>query len=596
MTNAAVDSILHWLLRTSLEASALMLVVLGLRSLLGPRLSPAWRVALWTIVGLKLLLPACIPAGFGLGQWLTSPGKDRVTTEHREEMPGVPLPGAATARSPSSPLDSASVNDLGGSLAVSHGQTLRMETAAPLGLVLWLVGCLTIVAAAFRRHHHLERLLDSQPVADDPRLLATVARLQRLAGVKVAVSVILMPPGTTPAVVGIRRPRLLLPVDWPTRFDDASLRHVVLHELLHVRHSDLCWNWIAVGLQGLHWFNPLVWLVVSRFQADRELRCDAKVLQLLNPSERLAYGHTLLRIQETLVFAPPATAGLAPCVRNHPSLRQRITMITHPTRRQTWLQIVLALTMGVLTCYSFTTARAEREEEGAPVKERSRDGGRDKTDSDEPPAEETEPSADKTTTRDGDVKKTGERDGDVRKSGPRDGEDRKRGPRDGEEGAQKTSPRDGDEREKKVGPRDGEEKVKRTGPRDGEIKKVGPGDGEARAKKPLLPPGEKPVKKPLLPPGEKPVKKPPFPDTETPVKRSVEAITLRVINGGDAVLVGKEEVPMNQLRGYLSKTLALHFGAPVTITADSDVPYGAVLDTLDAARDNGAKNATIERQ
>ena len=38
------------------------------------------------------------------------------------------------------------------------------------------------------------------------------------------------------------------------------------------------------------------------------------------------YGHTLLRIQETF-FAPPAIAGLAPCVRNHPTLRQRILMI-----------------------------------------------------------------------------------------------------------------------------------------------------------------------------------------------------------------------------------------------------------------------------
>ncbi|MCX6857233.1 MAG: hypothetical protein NTV80_20275, partial [Verrucomicrobia bacterium] len=61
------DALLHWLLRTSIEASVLILAVLGLRLMLGARLNPAWRIGLWMLVGLKLLLPAFIPVGFGLG-------------------------------------------------------------------------------------------------------------------------------------------------------------------------------------------------------------------------------------------------------------------------------------------------------------------------------------------------------------------------------------------------------------------------------------------------------------------------------------------------------------------------------------------------
>ncbi len=64
------DALLHWLLRTSLEASLLILAVLGLRLMLGTRLSPAWRIGLWMLVGTKLMLPAFIPAGFGLGAWM----------------------------------------------------------------------------------------------------------------------------------------------------------------------------------------------------------------------------------------------------------------------------------------------------------------------------------------------------------------------------------------------------------------------------------------------------------------------------------------------------------------------------------------------
>jgi len=303
---------------------------------------------------------------------------------------------------------------------------------------------------------------------------------------------------------------------------------------------------------------------VARFQADRELRCDARVLELLAPSERFAYGHTLLRIQETFL-APPAAAGLAPCVRNHPSLQQRLTMITHPSIRQPWLQSALALTLGVLTCYSFTTARAERDPE-IPTKERSPEGERAATSDRSDPSEE---SAEKRSPRerDGDVKKPGLRDGEVRKTGPRDGEGKTMVEREGE-------------RRKTFAP-EGEGKVK-PGPRDGEVsKKVGPRDGEARVKKPLLPPGERPVKKPALPEGE------------GPVKKLGESINLRVIKGGEAVMVGDEEVEANTLRAYLSKFLPQHPGANVSVTADTDVPHGRVLDTLDAARDNGAKHARI---
>jgi beta-lactamase regulating signal transducer with metallopeptidase domain len=61
------ETLLHWLQRTSLEASLLILAVLGLRLMLGTRLTPAWRIGLWLLVGAKLMLPAFIPAGFGLG-------------------------------------------------------------------------------------------------------------------------------------------------------------------------------------------------------------------------------------------------------------------------------------------------------------------------------------------------------------------------------------------------------------------------------------------------------------------------------------------------------------------------------------------------
>ncbi|OYW74428.1 MAG: hypothetical protein B7Z37_17845 [Verrucomicrobia bacterium 12-59-8] len=412
------DSLLHWLLRTSLEASLLILAVLGLRLMLGTRLSPAWRICLWLLVGLKLMLPAFIPAGFGLGSWF-----------QRDEAIHTSTAELVTSAELSRPTDSGNLQIISESIG-GLPESAGIPSGYTLALALWLAGALFVFAVSLHRQRRFNLALRQHPLASAPLLRALVASLSQKARIYKSVPIILMPVGTTPAVVGIAQPSILLPEDWQTRFDEHSLRHVLLHELLHVKQHDLLWNWAAIAVQALHWFNPLVWFVVSRFQADRELRCDAGALALLSPTERLDYGHTLLRIQETF-FAPPAMAGLAPCVRNHPDLRQRIHMIAHPTARQPVLQLLLVLTLSGLVCYSFTTARAAEKE--VPAKERTREGART------PAAEQprTGPSEAGTPAR------SREADGATKKPGMRDGEKPRKGTRDGE-GSKKTGPRDGD--------------------------------------------------------------------------------------------------------------------------------------------------------
>lgn len=570
------DALLHWLLRTSLEASLLILAVLGLRLMLGTRLSPAWRIGLWLLVGTKLMLPAFIPAGFGLGAWFQQEEAARISA-----VSAAPVVAAAdvvrAADTENVPMIAESIGGVPESAGMISGYTLALG--------VWVMGALWVFAAALYRQRRFELELRQRPHATAALLRALVASLCQKAGVRKQVCIVLMPAGTTPAVVGMAQPSILLPEDWETRFNEHSLRHVLLHELLHVKQHDLIWNWAATAVQALHWFNPLVWFVVSRFQADRELRCDAGALALLSPTERLDYGHTLLRIQESF-FAPPAMAGLAPCVRNHPTLRQRIHMIAHPTARQPVIQMLLVLTLSVLVCYSFTTARAVEKE--VPAKERNREGA---------------PAAEKPKTG------AGEEDGNgMKKPGVRetDGGTKKPGTRDGEGGAKKPGARDGEGGTKKPGMRDGDGGSKKTGTGDGEggSKKPGTGDGEAGSKKTGMRDGEGGGKKPGTGDGEGGSKKTGAREGEGGKKTgasdgdkstsSSETLTLRVIKNGEAVMVGDEEVSMSRLRGHLSTFLPDHAGAKVVVTGDDNIPLSALHNTVDAVRDNGNKKVGIK--
>jgi beta-lactamase regulating signal transducer with metallopeptidase domain len=538
------EALLYWLQRTSLEASLLILAVLGLRLMLGTRLSPAWRIGLWMLVGAKLMLPAFIPAGFGLGAW----GKEETVTVSQVIEAASPVGQTSILA-----LNSISSPDVPAERNWSFSLQILLTW-------IWLLGAAAVLLGALFRQRRFDRYLRTRRIKKDSHLHSLLRSLGLLAGVSQPPQVVLMPAGTTPAMVGIRQPKLLLPEDWQTRFDERSLRHVMLHELLHVKQHDLIWNWAATAVQALHWFNPLVWFVVSRFQADRELRCDAGALAILAPSERLDYGHTLLRIQETF-FAPPAIAGLAPCVRNHPTLRQRILMIATPTTRQPVIQALLVLTLSVLVGYSFTTARGAEKEVPPKVRE---DSTTAKPSTETPRSTESPKPAMKDGEREG-GKPSAERESG-KPSAERDGT-RKPGPRDGEG-------------EKKPGMRDGEKP--RTGSRDGEgMKKGGERDGEGR--KPSAESGQKPRK------GSEG-------SADTPARSSSELITLKVIDGGDTVLIGDEKVPMNRLRGFLSTFLPDHPGAKVEVTGNDDTPLKALHNTVDAVRDNGNKNVGIKAE
>lgn len=73
----------------------------------------------------------------------------------------------------------------------------------------------------------------------------------------------------TPAVYGIIKPRILMPLI----YKDKDLSFIVAHEKAHIRRADNMWRMIALLTAALHWFNPFVWLFLKRFLTDMELSC-----------------------------------------------------------------------------------------------------------------------------------------------------------------------------------------------------------------------------------------------------------------------------------------------------------------------------------
>ncbi len=96
-------------------------------------------------------------------------------------------------------------------------------------------------------------------------------------------------------LVGVLRPKIVLPESILERLDAKETRMVLAHELVHWRRRDTWLGWLQVFVQGVFWFHPLVWWANARIRHERECACDEAVLRDAS-CDRDGYGETLLRV------------------------------------------------------------------------------------------------------------------------------------------------------------------------------------------------------------------------------------------------------------------------------------------------------------
>lgn len=148
-----------------------------------------------------------------------------------------------------------------------------------------------------------------------------------------------------PAVVGVLRPRLILPADFESRYTQQEQSLVLAHERVHLHRADAMWNALAALVRCVFWFNPLMHYAASRFRIDQELSCDAAVMQR-HPGARRVYADAMLKTQ----LADGALPAGCHWRSAHP-LKERLMMLKHPApslaRRAAGCVFVAALSMGV---------------------------------------------------------------------------------------------------------------------------------------------------------------------------------------------------------------------------------------------------------
>ena len=136
---------------------------------------------------------------------------------------------------------------------------------------------------------------------DSEKVQATADSLNEKLGLTQPVTIRFLPPSTPancglviPCLFGLFRPTILLQRSLLDRSREADLPFVLAHELAHVKGHDFAWNLFIRFVCSLIWVHPLSWAIVRMHQKDCELVCDDIAATLTN--DPIGYRSTLAQI------------------------------------------------------------------------------------------------------------------------------------------------------------------------------------------------------------------------------------------------------------------------------------------------------------
>lgn len=95
-----------------------------------------------------------------------------------------------------------------------------------------------------------------------------------------------------PFTLGLLQPKIYL----PTSLKEECRESVILHERVHIARKDVWMKYLAVGILGLFWFQPIMWFAYRLFIKDMEAACDESVLHKKGAGFRAEYARSLVEV------------------------------------------------------------------------------------------------------------------------------------------------------------------------------------------------------------------------------------------------------------------------------------------------------------
>ncbi len=314
-----LDAVFLHIFYSSLMASVLILLVLSIKKVFNHRLGAIFHHVLWILVLIRLLMPVTFESPFSIFNLFDGRAQKIYNSQ------------AINVISNGQENESGLFQNAHPSTERNIGEAVKTEVNAYSFILkvfsrIWLTGVLFLVLFSCAVTIKFKRRTKVFKRVTDPEIQSLVEQCNQKVKIKKSIPVYMDAYFKSPCISGVIHPGIYLPEDISSRVGQHELKHILLHELAHYRRKDLFYSFLATLAALIHWFNPLVWLAAKKMRVDREIACDACVMEMLGEEERVSYGTTIIHLVN-LFANGHKQLNLASFYETNSQLERRISMI-----------------------------------------------------------------------------------------------------------------------------------------------------------------------------------------------------------------------------------------------------------------------------
>jgi bla regulator protein BlaR1 len=243
------------ILEMSFKASILIIFILLIQRILRYRLPAKWRYAFWAIIFFRLAIPFGIESRLSLFNFVSlwSLGNRTLSASILEQ----------NRRNFTNEEYAASVETI---------PTYQEATQKPnldflkFLAVIWMLGVLFLIGQSILLNKRLWRKARNFSRVTDGDVLNIFYQCKRKLNISRTINVVKSKNIKVPALLGIIHPHILIPNNLIETLGPNEIENICVHELNHLKRSDLLVAGLAAFLQIIHWFNPLIWLAFAKMR------------------------------------------------------------------------------------------------------------------------------------------------------------------------------------------------------------------------------------------------------------------------------------------------------------------------------------------
>lgn len=263
MASKMLKEILYYLINASIMAVFIFAVVIAIRLIGKKWFTKNMIVFLWLFVLLRLLVPFALTTNFSL-----------IASFNESIVKSVPIGDSAESKIAFSNI----IKQADEYEPITY-KTLKFEQILLILSRIWVIGFFLIsLILSYIYIKYIKKLKISFSEKIDHYDIYTSNMIK------------------TPMVIGIVKPKIVLPV----HIDEEIKRFAVLHELTHIKRKDNLVKAIFTFAAVLHWFNPIVWVMLKQLAKDIELACDESVIKKLTKKSVKEYASALVLANEQM--------------------------------------------------------------------------------------------------------------------------------------------------------------------------------------------------------------------------------------------------------------------------------------------------------